>query len=162
MPLPEGRAGGVAKSVEELFGGKIDGEVDDASELEDLSEEEQDGLSDGDEEEEGVELDEEAMQRSMKALAKKDPEFFEFLKENDRHLLDFGRGEGPSRGRNAREVSVDREEQDVQVEGNEDMEEEDLRPATRKTSVTLRMLRQWQEGMIKVCPARAAWRQLGR
>ena len=168
-----GRAGGVAKTVEELFGGKLDGEgVGEGSDLEDLSDEE-DGDEEEDEEEEDdeedgeddggvLEVDEEGMKMAMKELEKKDPDFYKYLKENDQELLDFGQeastSEGSKRGkgkqRRTEEDEDDEEELSEDRESDEDEEdsEEEIPTGPRKTSVTMRMLRGWQEGLLKVCP----------
>jgi nucleolar complex protein 2 len=140
-----GRAGGVAKTVEELFGGNLGGDAEE-SELEELDEE--DG-EEGEEEEEGEEdlfADEEAMKRAMKDLEKKDPEFFKYLKENDRDLLEFG-GEGKGKEK-VSDDDVDMEDEDDEEEDEEEGDEEMVE--RKKTSVTMKMLRQWQEGMLKV------------
>ena len=146
-----GRAGGVAKNVEELFGqGGLDG-VDngEGSDLEDLTEDDEESEEGEEEEGEGEEdlLDEEAMKKAMKDLEKKDPEFFKYLKENDGDLLEFGNGNG---------MQVDEEDEDVEMgeddeeEESDEEEEEGAEEVEKKTSVTVKMVRQWQEGMIKV------------
>jgi len=139
-----GRAGGVAKNVEELFGnGGLDG-VDngEGSDLEDLSEGDEE--TEEEEEVEGEEdlLDEEAMKKAMKDLEKKDPEFFKYLKENDEDLLEFGKGKS----------RVVEEGSDVEMSDGEEEEDEEEEEEEKKTSVTVKMVRQWQEGMIKVSP----------
>jgi nucleolar complex protein 2 len=146
-----GRAGGVAKNVEELFGnGGLDG-VDngEGSDLEDLSEEDEEETETEGEVEEGEEdmLDEEAMKKAMKDLEKKDPEFFKYLKENDEDLLEFGKGKSKV---------VEEEGSDVEMESDaedQDEDEEEEEEEEKKTSVTVKMVRQWQEGMIKVSPS---------
>jgi nucleolar complex protein 2 len=143
-----GRAGGVAKNVEELFGnGGLDG-VDngEGSDLEDLSEEDEEETETEGEVEEGEEdmLDEEAMKKAMKDLEKKDPEFFKYLKENDEDLLEFGKGKS----------KVEEEGSDIEMDSDaEDEDEEEEEEEEKKTSVTVKMVRQWQEGMIKVSPS---------
>ena len=155
-----GKAGGVAKTVDELFGaGGLDmGEVN-GSDLEDGTDEDEDDGSideEGEGEEEDMELNEEQMKKAMKDLEKKDPEFFNYLKENDQDLLEFGddlpRSKGKGKAKSSTraqaeeeeddEMSVDDEEEDDDV-GDEEVER-------KKISVTMKMLRQWQEGMLKV------------
>jgi nucleolar complex protein 2 len=145
-----GRAGGVAKNVEELFGqgGLYGVDNGEGSDLEDLTEDDEES-EEGEEEGEGEEdmLDEEAMKKAMKDLEKKDPEFFKYLKENDGDLLEFGNG---------KQVEEDDEDEDVEMgeddeeEEDEEEEEEGAEEVEKKTSVTVKMVRQWQEGMIKV------------
>lgn len=147
-----GRAGGVAKNVEELFGqGGLDG-VDngEGSDLEDLTEDDEESEEGEEGEEEGEEdmLDEEAMKKAMKDLEKKDPEFFKYLKENDGDLLEFGNGKQVEDDDEDVEMGEDDEEDEDDEEEEEDEEEE----VEKKTSVTVKMVRQWQEGMIKVNP----------
>ena len=154
-----GRAGGVAKNVEELFGeGGLDVEDEEGSELEDLdSEEDEDDDDEGSEgEEEDDLLDEEAMKKTMKSLAKTDPEFYKYLQENDSELLEFGKeakgSKAAAKGKGKKvdeDVEMDSDDED-EAEEDEDEDEDagDLEPT--KTSVTLRMLREWQNGMIKV------------
>ncbi len=151
-----GRAGGVATTVDELFGkGGLDEGFEDESELEELGEDgdddkvdEEDGAEGAEEEGEGV-LDEVAMKKAMKDLEKKDPEFFNYLKENDRELLSFG-NEGGGKGKRKAEV----DDEDDEMESTEDSkdDEENVEEEVKKTSVTVKMVRQWQEGMLKVSP----------
>ncbi|ODN77012.1 hypothetical protein L202_05559 [Cryptococcus amylolentus CBS 6039] len=144
QPAAGGKAGGVAKSVEELFGaGGLDVDAGEESELEDLGSEDEEDDDEG-EDEEDEPLDEAAMKKAMKDLAKKDPEFFKYLKDNDEDLLEFG-----DKGKE-REEDED-EDEDEEMDSDEEMDEdEDEAPAERKKiSVTMKMLRLWQEGMLK-------------
>lgn len=154
-----GRAGGVAKNVEELFGqGGLEG-VDngEGSDLEDLDSEDEDteeeeGEGEGEGEGEDLELSEEAMKKAMKELEKKDPEFFKYLKENDGDLLEFGKGKSRAKAQDDEDEDVDMdgeadEDEDAEEDGGVDEEQEE-----KKISVTGKMVKQWQEGMIKVCP----------
>ena len=157
-----GRAGGVAKNVEELFGqGGLEG-VDngEGSDLEDLDSEDEDTEDDqeGDEEEVGegededLELSEEAMKKAMKDLEKKDPEFFKYLKENDGDLLEFGKGKSKAKAQDE-DVDMDGEADDDEDEDEEEDEGVDEEQEAKKISVTGKMVKQWQEGMIKVRPS---------
>ena len=149
-----GRAGGVAKTVEELFGpGGLDVNAEDESDLEDLSEDEDDEETEAEsaedaEEDEGL-LDEAAMKKTIKNLEKSDPEFFKYLKENDQELLDFEdmpKQNTKSKSKKAQEdVDMDSDDDD---EDEDDDEEEGGAPT--KTSVTMRMVKEWQNGMLKV------------
>ncbi|WVR04139.1 hypothetical protein IAU60_001138 [Kwoniella sp. DSM 27419] len=144
-----GRAGGVAKNVEELFGaGGLDAEANEDSELEELDEEDEED-DEEDEDEEGDDLlDEAAMKKAMKELEKKDPEFFKYLKENDEDLLKFGKGKGKAKAKQAEDEDDEMDSGDEEDE-DEDDEDDDEDEERKKISVTPKMLRQWQEGMLK-------------
>ncbi|KAK8861243.1 hypothetical protein IAR55_002062 [Kwoniella newhampshirensis] len=149
-----GRAGGVAKTVEELFGaGGLDADADEGSDLEELDEEdeEDDDSEEGDEEEADL-LDEAAMKKAMKDLEKKDPEFFKYLKENDEDLLEFGKGaskvKGKGKGKQDEDEEMAESDEDEDMEDGEDDDDEE-EVGRKKISVTMKMLRQWQEGMLK-------------
>lgn len=148
-----GRAGGVARTVDELF---TDGGLAGPPDAEDGDEEEdEEDLSEGSDayEDEGSEMgeelerDEEAMKKAMKDLEKKDPEFFKYLAENDKTLLDFGDG-GEGEDEDEDMESGDEDDEDI-ASGDEEEEEEDK---PKKVVVTGKMLRQWQEGMLRVRP----------
>jgi nucleolar complex protein 2 len=64
-------------------------------------------------------------------LAEKDPEFFKYLEENDRELLEF---QGDD------DISVDEEE-----EGPEEESEEDKVP-----TLTMAILKKWQKALLEV------------
>lgn len=138
-----GKAGGVAKTVDELFGaGGLDVPVEEGSDLEDLSEDEDEEDEEEDEGEDD-ELNEEAMTKAMADLEKKDPEFFKHLKAEDPELLNFGKGKGG--------MDIDsEEEEDDDDEEMDEMEAENEEAAPVKTVVTMKMLRGWREGMLKV------------
>ncbi|EKD01817.1 noc2p [Trichosporon asahii var. asahii CBS 8904] len=140
-----GKAGGVAKTVDELFGaGGLEVPFEEGSDLEDLSEADEDE-DDDDEDSEGPEdedFDEEAMKKAMAALEKNDPEFFKHLKAEDPELLNFGKG------KNRMDVDEDdSEDEDADEEMDEDVADDDVAP--RKTVVTMKMLRGWREAMLK-------------
>ncbi|WVN87242.1 uncharacterized protein L203_102419 [Cryptococcus depauperatus CBS 7841] len=144
QPGAGGRAGGVAKTVEELFGtGGLDAEGGEDSELEELDTEDEEEEEIGEEEEEEDVLDEEGMKKAMKDLAKKDPEFYKFLEENDEDLLKFGQS-SKTKGKNREDSD---EEMDSESDEVEDLDEDN--EVGKKISVTLKMIRQWQEAMLK-------------
>lgn len=84
----------------------------------------------------------------MAALEKKDPEFFQFLKENDAGLLDFGADKG--KGKADEDDAMDEDEEDEVEAGDDEDEMEVEQQEMKKISVTLHMLRGWQRGMLKV------------
>jgi nucleolar complex protein 2 len=162
-----GRAGGVGKEVDDLLkddlrlaGPESEGDEDDDSEGddEDGEDEEGDELDEDDEEsdgedEEDLEKSEEAMKKAMKQLEKNDPEFFKYLQQNDKDLLEFGDASNASDGD---DEEMDGAEGDAEEEDGEDEEEADVdmddekEEERAKTPVTRKMLREWQEGMLKV------------
>jgi nucleolar complex protein 2 len=64
-------------------------------------------------------------------LAEKDPEFYKYLQENDRELLEFKDDDG---------ISVDEEE-----EGLEEAFEEEKVP-----TLTMAILKKWQKALLEV------------
>ena len=91
------------------------------------------------------------MKKAMKDLEKKDPEFFKYLKENDGDLLEFGKGKSKAVEDDDDDVEMGEDEEEDEDEEEEDEGEEE-EEVEKKTSVTVKMVRQWQEGMIKVSP----------
>lgn len=88
----------------------------------------------------------------MQKLAKSDPEFFKYLQENDRDLLEFGG-----------------EEEDEEADEDEEMDEAESSSKKKKSSkasddgaavVTSEMLRQWQKSMLQTHSLRAFRRLL--
>jgi len=71
----------------------------------------------------------------LSKLAEKDPEFYKYLQENDKELLEFN----PDALDNA--ASSDEEGEDVEME-----EEEEKTP-----NLTKNHLKQWQKGLLQVC-----------
>ncbi|GMK58135.1 hypothetical protein CspeluHIS016_0501670 [Cutaneotrichosporon spelunceum] len=136
-----GKAGGVAKTVDELFGaGGLDVPIEEGSDLEELSEgEEDDDDSNSEDEDDGADLDEDAMAKAMADLEKKDPEFFKHLKAEDPSLLEFGN----------MDVDEDEDDEDEEMDEDEEEDEDEDEGERPKTVVTMRMLRGWREGMIK-------------
>ncbi|KAI0830150.1 Noc2-domain-containing protein [Trametes gibbosa] len=128
-----------------LGGGFMQGGSDD-----DGSEGEEDAISqDEDEDEEGSEFaddnesfadvddleDEgEAHLVELAKLAEKDPEFYKYLQENDRELLDFNLADA--------QAAVDDEDEDD--EDDEDPMEEDITPV-----LTKEILRKWQKALLE-------------
>lgn len=64
-------------------------------------------------------------------LAEKDPDFYKYLQENDRELLEFQEDD---------DISVDEEE-----EGSEEESEEDKVP-----TLTMAILKKWQKALLEV------------
>lgn len=141
-----GKAGGVAKTVDELFGaGGLEVPFEEGSDLEELSEadEDEDEDDESDAGDEDADFDEKAMEKAMKDLEKNDPEFFKHLKAEDPALLDF------RKGKNRMEVEED-DSEDEDEDVDEDMMDEDMPDAApAKIVVTMKMLRNWREAMLK-------------
>jgi nucleolar complex protein 2 len=108
------------------------------------------------------------MAKSLADLAKKDPEFFKYLKENDAELLDFEGGENEDED-DDEEVEVtkktkkDKKEKKTKGKGKEQIVDEDEMmeydagsdseeepKEVEKVSVSMKMLRSWQRAMIEV------------
>lgn len=104
----------------------LDEEEDEASK----SSEENSGSDDESSEEE----DEAAMEENMKKLAENDPEFFNYLKSNDKALLDF-EGVNPM-------DAISEDESDEQASGDEETSTE---PKRRVTEITEKLLSYWRE-----------------
>ena len=84
--------------------------------------------------------DAKAMATSMANLAKNDPEFYNYLKENDKDLLEFE----PSNPLDAIESgSQDEEESGSDEEGEEEAEKTE----TKKIELTSQMVKQWKEAL---------------
>lgn len=88
--------------------------------------------------------DEEEMAQSMAQMSEKDPEFYKYLQENDKELLDFG-GSNPLDG-----VEEDEQEEEEATE-REPVEESDndneLKGEAKrvKTELTLNLVKNWKE-----------------
>lgn len=91
----------------------------------------------------------------MKALALKDPEFFKYLQENDKELLDFGNA-----SEDAEDVDMSDDEEDDE-DSEDDSEEEGNKKKKGKKVVkevvvkqtpvlTKEIIRTWQASMLKV------------
>lgn len=140
--------------------GASDLEEDDLSDLD-----EAEGSDDDDEDEDGH--DDAQHVADLKALALKDPEFFKYLQENDKELLDFG-GEDD-------DDDEDGEDEDEEMAGIDDDEKEDeedsddegtkkgkskkgkgkgkakVEAPVKKTPVlTKQILKTWQTSLLKV------------
>lgn len=74
--------------------------------------------------------------QELSALAKKDPEFYKYLQDNDRELLDF-KTTGPSAGEE--DASMDEAE-----ESNEEEKGEEI------PQLTSQIIRGWQKGILEV------------
>lgn len=72
----------------------------------------------------------------LSELAKKDPEFYKYLQENDRELLEFNPGEDDLRS-------------DEEDEG-EDIDMDQTRKAERAPVLTKKKLQRWQKSLLEV------------
>lgn len=97
-------------------------------------------------------LDEEAAHKlELSALAAKDPEFYKYLQQNDKELLNFG-ASGATAAINNDDESDDggfEVDGDAAMSGDDDDEEDEETPIL--TSV---ILREWQKSLLEVCHIR--------
>ena len=119
----EGAAAPGKMSVEEFLGGGFEDTMEsDSGEEDDMMEDIED-VSDT----EGAHL------QDLEKLKEKDPEFYKYLQENDRELLDF---------------DPDRVEEDVDLENVEDAR----LPEQKAPVLTKEILRRWQKALLEVRP----------
>ncbi|EUC63015.1 Noc2 family protein, putative [Rhizoctonia solani AG-3 Rhs1AP] len=107
-----------SKTVDDLLNGDLmeeEGESDDEEDAESLG-----SMDDDDEQEEG-----QAHAMDLAQLQKNDPEFYKYLQDNDRELLDFN-------------------PDDMEFEDDEDMEESNEKPI-----LTSEILKSWQRSLIE-------------
>ncbi|AJT72122.1 Noc2p [Saccharomyces cerevisiae YJM195] len=83
--------------------------------------------------------EEEDMGQSMAKLAEKDPEFYKYLEENDKDLLDFA-GTNPLDG-------IDSQDEDEDAERNSNIEEksEQMELEKEKIELSLKLVRKWKK-----------------
>jgi hypothetical protein len=133
MGVDDFMGGGFADGMYDEEGNGSDDDDDNSGEdddneslrdIEDLSDQEEDHAQD------------------LAKLAKKDPEFFKYLQENDRELLDFGNGDD--------DEDVDEEEEEEEEAASEI--QKGKKKATDKDAevVTSAMLKGWQKSILQV------------
>lgn len=81
--------------------------------------------------------EEEDMASSMAALSKNDPEFYKYLQENDKGLLDFG----ASNPLDAINDDDEDEDEEKKAEADSDAEEAE----TQKVELTMKLVREWKK-----------------
>ncbi|KAG6810857.1 hypothetical protein H0H92_010041 [Tricholoma furcatifolium] len=142
-------------SVDELLDAKFMDDSDADSGDEDAEDMAEDESNDEDEDEDDfdddasfasvddLEDDGKAHLMELSKLAEKDPEFYKYLQENDKELLDFNLGEN---------AEMDSDEEDAEVEGGD----EDVDMENEKTPVlTAAHLRRWQKALLEQRSLRA-------
>lgn len=116
-------------------------EDEEDEELESASEEEN---NDADDAESSEEEDEEMMQNDLKELEGKDPDFYKYLKQNDKELLDF-EGVNPMDA-----ISDDDEDEDEDSENEEEPAAEEVKaPARKQQEITKSMVASWDKQLKK-------------
>ena len=103
-----------------------------SSESSSSSDDDDDGDSDDD-----MEAAEERMKKEMARLTEKDPEFHQFLKENEEQLLDFGHEEGDEAGEDNK---VDEEDEEAMDEDDGAQEKKPAKAADSGALLTIALL----------------------
>jgi nucleolar complex protein 2 len=98
------------------------------------------------EEESSDEEDEEAMKQDMKALEEKDPEFYKYLKENDKDLLDF-EGVNPLDA-----ISDDEDEEEEEEEQPKEKKSKASQSDSDKTVIDLALVKSWSNKLKNPTP----------
>lgn len=110
-------------------------EVDD--EDEEQSHEES-GEQESEDDQSSEEEDEEMMQKNLELLASKDPDFYKYLKENDKELLDF-------EGVNPLDAMSEDEDDDEDEDEEEAKESTDAGKKRQQTEITAALVRKWDK-----------------
>lgn len=115
-------------------------ESEDEESEEEESEQEEPATKEDEESSDEEDLDE--IQDNIKGLEEKDPEFYKYLQENDKDLLDF-EGTNPL---DAISDDEDAMEEDSEQEDEEAKEEEEVpEPVVQKTEITLKLVKSWEK-----------------
>lgn len=92
------------------------------------------------------EEDIEDIEQNMKDLQSKDPEFYKYLQNNDKDLLDF-EGSNPLDAISDDEEDQDEEEADI-VSEDEIEQVEEPKNKVKKTEITLALVKSWEKELI--------------
>jgi nucleolar complex protein 2 len=93
-------------------------------------------------------LDEETHKEQLEALAKKDPEFYKYLNENEPELLDFEEGDFAEMDQLSEEEEKPSKQKKKAGRKAVEIESDDESSSGRSGDVTLSMVRKWETAMV--------------
>lgn len=128
------------KSEDEDMEASSDEEQSKSDESSDEEESDAEEMAEGDESSD----DEETMKQNLKDLESKDPEFYKYLQQNDKNLLDF-------EGVNPLDAISDDEDEEDEDEGEEKIVEDAVsqKSTVKKTEITRALVAKWDKQLKK-------------
>lgn len=151
MPVDEFFEGGF--EVPKAKKGAVDVEDAEESEASDAESEESEASEESEDEEKNAsdaedssseEEDEEMMKEDMAKLEEKDPEFYQYLKNNEKELLDF-EGVNPLDAMSEDEDEEEEESEDEEEDKNEKAAEAASVPAKKQIDITKQLVAKWDK-----------------